>query len=82
MMANHYPDGLTPEVITALQRAVDDKLHSQGYPAPQWPQPPQLPPTRRRSRRTRARIRLMNGLVNPMRRPSLHHTTGTSREAA
>ncbi|TVT23217.1 NADP-dependent isocitrate dehydrogenase [Amycolatopsis rhizosphaerae] len=38
-MTAHYPDGLTPEDITALQRAVDDELRSEGYPVPDWPDP-------------------------------------------
>jgi hypothetical protein len=33
MAANHYPDGLTIDVITALQREVSDELRREGYPA-------------------------------------------------
>lgn len=32
MAANHYPDGLTIEAITALQREVNDELRREGYP--------------------------------------------------
>jgi hypothetical protein len=35
MAANHYPDGLTIDVITALQREVNDELRREGYPAQQ-----------------------------------------------
>lgn len=52
MTANHYPDGLTPEAITALQREVDDALRQEGYPVPPWPDLPWLPVTRIRRRRT------------------------------
>jgi hypothetical protein len=31
MAANHYPDGLTIEVITALQREINDELRREGY---------------------------------------------------
>lgn len=34
MATNHYPDGLTIEAITALQREVDDELRREGYPVP------------------------------------------------
>jgi hypothetical protein len=34
MAANHYPDGLTPAVIAALQREVYDELKREGYPRP------------------------------------------------
>jgi hypothetical protein len=83
MTGNHYPDGLTPEVITALQRAVDDELRREGYLVPQWPEPPWLPATpRRRPRRTRGQIRRGSGLAEGTRHASSHDTTGTSREAA
>ena len=29
---NHYPDGLTCDVVTALQREVDAELRREGYP--------------------------------------------------
>jgi hypothetical protein len=32
MATNHYPDGLTIEAITALQREVNDELRREGYP--------------------------------------------------
>lgn len=32
MTANHYPDDLTIEVITALQQEVDAELRKEGYP--------------------------------------------------
>lgn len=35
MAANHHPDGLTIDVITALQREVDDELRQEGYPVQQ-----------------------------------------------
>ncbi|PFG50133.1 hypothetical protein ATK36_5338 [Amycolatopsis sulphurea] len=35
MATNHYPDGLTIEAITALQREVNDELRREGYPIPQ-----------------------------------------------
>jgi hypothetical protein len=35
MTANHHPDGLTIDVITALQREVDDELRREGYPVQQ-----------------------------------------------
>lgn len=38
MAANHYPDGLTIEAITALQREVNEELRREGYPV----QPAQL----------------------------------------
>lgn len=83
MTGNHYPDGLTPEVITALQQAVDDELRREGHPVPQWPEPSCLPATpRRRPRRTRERIRRESGLAEGTRQASPHDTTGTSREAA
>jgi hypothetical protein len=35
--AHYYPDGVTVEVITALQREVDDELRQEGYtPLRQW----------------------------------------------
>ncbi|CRK55149.1 hypothetical protein [Alloactinosynnema sp. L-07] len=33
--ANHHPDGLTIDVITALQREVNDELRWEGYPVQQ-----------------------------------------------
>lgn len=54
MTGNHYPDGLTPDDITALQREVDDELRCEGYPVPDWPDPPWQPQSRpRRDRRPR-----------------------------
>lgn len=50
MNANHHPDGLTAEDITALQHAVDDELRREGYTVPEWPEPPRLPPLHCRSR--------------------------------
>lgn len=32
MAADYYPDGLTPEIITALQHEVDEELRREGYP--------------------------------------------------
>jgi hypothetical protein len=34
MTANYYPDGLTVEVITALQQEVNAELHMEDYLAP------------------------------------------------
>jgi hypothetical protein len=53
MVANHYPDGLTIEVITALQREVDEELRREGYPV-QPVQPAFVPvqPAAARKRRT------------------------------
>lgn len=34
MTANYYPDGLTVEVITALQQEVDAGLRKEGCPVP------------------------------------------------
>lgn len=53
MAANYYPDGLTIEVITALQREVDDELRREGYPV--QPVQPAFAPVRHapaRKRRT------------------------------
>ncbi|WP_157376799.1 hypothetical protein [Amycolatopsis balhimycina] len=38
MAANHHPDGLTIDVITDLQREVNDELRREGYPV-QQPEP-------------------------------------------
>lgn len=35
MAANHHPDGLTIDVITSLQREVNDELRREGYPVQQ-----------------------------------------------
>lgn len=51
MVANHHPDGLTAEDITALQQAVDNELRREGHTVPEWPEPPCLPLLHRRSRR-------------------------------
>ncbi|GLY71686.1 hypothetical protein Atai01_83050 [Amycolatopsis taiwanensis] len=51
MAANHYPDGLAPEDIAALQRAVDDELRREGHPVQERPEPSFLPTIPRRARR-------------------------------
>lgn len=40
MAARFYPDGLTIEIITALQREVDAELRQEGYATPLTPRPP------------------------------------------
>jgi hypothetical protein len=60
MAANFYPDGLTIEVITALQREVDEELRQEGYAlltpcapwAPSW-MPASPTGTRRNHRSSR-----------------------------
>jgi hypothetical protein len=42
MAANYHPDGLTIEVITALQREVDEELRQEGY-SPLTPRAPWAP---------------------------------------
>jgi hypothetical protein len=52
MAANYYPDGLTIEVITALEHEVDEELQREGYPAqPVVSAPTWMPPRRTRRRR-------------------------------
>lgn len=52
MAANYYPDGLTIEVITALEHEVDEELQAEGYPAqPVVSAPMRMPPRRTRGHR-------------------------------